>query len=109
MNRYRRGSSTILASKPGSAHLGAQLKVENPAGLRTIVTLEQLLPVRTAKLRQRKAYLPGRFDLFALKTPKLGDIVPLATRTLHAKRVLPREKDFLDQNGRGVAVTEAGG
>jgi hypothetical protein len=36
MNRYRRGSSTIVASRFGLAPEGAQLKVENPLPLRTI-------------------------------------------------------------------------
>ena len=36
MNRYRRGSNNIVASKFGLAPGGAQLKVENPLPLRTI-------------------------------------------------------------------------
>jgi hypothetical protein len=36
MNRYRRGSSTIVALRFGLAPVVAQLKVENPLPLRTI-------------------------------------------------------------------------
>ena len=43
MNRYHRGSSTIVAPKLRSAHVGAQLKVENPVPLRTIWNFD-LLP-----------------------------------------------------------------
>jgi hypothetical protein len=34
------------------------------------------------------AYLPGSFDLKLIKKSKLGDTVPMATRTLHSKRAL---------------------
>ena len=50
MNRYDRGSSTIVASRLGSAHVGAQLKVENPVSLRTIWNFD-LLPSLRASYR----------------------------------------------------------
>jgi hypothetical protein len=43
MNRYHRLSSTIVASRFRSAHVRAQLGVENPVPLRTILKLD-LLP-----------------------------------------------------------------
>jgi hypothetical protein len=49
MKRYHRGFSTIVTSRLGSAHLGAQLKVENPVPLRTIWNFD-LLPVPASVL-----------------------------------------------------------
>jgi hypothetical protein len=49
MNRYR-GSSATVASRLGSADVGAQLKVENPVTLRTIWNLDLIAVPRTFML-----------------------------------------------------------
>jgi hypothetical protein len=49
MNRYHRGASTVVASRLGLAHVRSQLKVENPAPLRTIWNFD-LLPSPTSGL-----------------------------------------------------------
>ena len=57
MNRYRREPSTNVASKFGLAHVGAQLKVENPASLRTIWNLRFIAVPASVLLLQGNAYL----------------------------------------------------
>jgi hypothetical protein len=82
MNRYHRGSSPIAASRLGSAHVEAQLKVENPGPLRTIEDFDYYRSPRTSYHCRAITYFTGSFD----KKSKLGDTVPVTTRTLHAKR-----------------------
>jgi hypothetical protein len=66
MNRYRGGSSTIVASRLGSAHEGAQLKVENPPPLRTIGNFD----FRERVIAAGQRFLPGNLIKFELKIKK---------------------------------------
>jgi hypothetical protein len=72
MNRYHQGSSTIVASRFGSAHVGAQLKVENPVPLRTIWNFDLLPSARACLSLQRNAYLRRGFDQKSIKNQNLA-------------------------------------
>src|SRR6516162_4812917 len=101
MNRYRRGSSTILSSRFGLAHIGAQLKVENSATLRTISNLIICGPSLASFCWQDRAYLPGSSHRNRIENQKMALPVPIGTRTLHAKRVPSiGGKSLIDENGK---------
>jgi hypothetical protein len=101
MNRYHRGSSTIVASRLGLAHAGAQLKVENPVLLRTILNFD-LLPSPRASYCCRATLI---YPEALIKNQNSAIPVPVATRTLHAKRAPSTGgKGFIDENGGGPGV-----
>jgi hypothetical protein len=96
MNRYRRGPSTIVASRLRSAHGAAQLKVENPVSLRTIWNFD---------FRERLiAAGQGFFTPETLIKNKTASPVPVVTRTLHAKRAPSPKGGVIDENGGGSRV-----
>ena len=62
MNRYHRGSSPIATSRFGSAHVEAQLKVENPVQLRTTRNFDFHRSPRTSYRCRAITYFTGNFD-----------------------------------------------
>jgi hypothetical protein len=99
MNQYHRGSSTIVASRLGLAHVGAQLKVENPVPLRTIWNFDLLPSPRASYCCRAMLIYPEAL----IKNQNSAIPVPVATRTLHAKRAL-EGRGFIDENGGGPGV-----
>src|SRR6516165_1802420 len=92
MNRYHRGSSTNVACKTSICScLGAQLEVENSVSLRTIGNLDLLSSPRTASCWSTTLICPEAL-INLIKKSRFGDTVPVATRTLHAKRAAGGER-----------------
>ena len=71
MNRYRRGSNNIVASRFGLAPGGAQLKVENPLPLRTIWNFK--FRERLIVAGQRLFYPEVRLKIKTQRTSTGGD------------------------------------
>jgi hypothetical protein len=82
MNRYHRGSSPIAASRLGSAHVEAQLKVENPIPLRTTRNFDYCHSPGTSYRCRAITCFTGNL----IKNQTSAIQVPVATQTLHAKR-----------------------
>jgi hypothetical protein len=62
MNRYHHGFSTVEPSGLRSAHMRAQLKVENPVPLRTIENFDFYRSPRTSYRCRAITYFTGSFD-----------------------------------------------
>ena len=100
MNRYRGGSSTVVASR--QAYVGAQLKVENPVPLRTIWNFDLLPSARAYLSLQRNAYLRRGFDQKSIKNQNLA--VQCRWRHEHCtqkERPALEGRGFIDENGGG--------
>ena len=104
MNRYHRGSSTNVACKTSiGSCLGAQLEVENSVSLRTIGNLDLLSSPRTASCWSTTLICPEAL-INLIKKSRFGDTVPVATRTLHAKRAAGGKRFHRRERRRSLGV-----
>jgi hypothetical protein len=99
MNRYDRGFNTVEPSGLRSAHMRAQLKVENPVPLRTIWNFDLLPSPRASFCCRATLIYPEALIKNQIKNQISRYSADGDTNVARRKSAQPGGKGFIDENG----------